>query len=277
MKIDTHQHFWMYDPEKHSWIDDNMAILKRNFLPIQVKRDMEKNGFTASVGIQAVQSEEETLFLLRLAEQYRFIKGVVGWIDLQADNLEDRLHFFSKYPLLKGFRHIVQDELEDDFLLRSSFLRGIEKLTKYDYTYDILVYSRQLSSAIEFVSHFPRQKFVLDHMGKPSIRDEGIKLWSHQIELLSQYENVYCKLSGMVTEASWEDWHEDDFKRYLEVVCDAFGADRLMVGSDWPVCKVAATYSEVMSIVDHHIDDFSEEEKRKILGANARYFYSLKI
>lgn len=275
MRIDSHQHFWRYNPERDGWITDEMAVLKRDFAPVELSRNMRENGINRCIAVQTDQSEDETRFLLELAECNPQIAGVVGWVDLQSDDIDERLGAFAKSPKLRGFRHIVQAERDDRFLLRADFLRGVARLAQYGFTYDILIYARQLRAAVEFVKHLPEQKFVLDHIGKPDIKNKEIEGWSRGIRALAENPNVYCKLSGMVTEADWKIWRPADLKPYLDVVFEAFGTDRLMFGSDWPVCLLAASYAQVKEVVEDYARDLSAEDKEKIFGLNAARFYGL--
>ncbi|QHT69186.1 amidohydrolase family protein [Rhodocytophaga rosea] len=277
MKIDAHQHFWKYTPQEYGWISEEMSVIRRDFLPPDLQPELKKAGFDGSVAVQAPQTEEETHFLLDLADHYSFIKGVVGWIDLQAANVEERLSVFARHPKLCGIRHVVQAEPDDHFLLKPAFKKGVSLLEKFKLTYDILIYPKQLPAAIEFVATFPRQKFVLDHIAKPFIKDHITEPWDTNIRRLAAHENVYCKLSGMVTEANWKQWKKSDFTPYLETVLEAFGPNRLMIGSDWPVCKVAGEYSQVMQLVQEFISTLSTDEQARILGRNAIGFYGLKV
>jgi L-fuconolactonase len=277
MKIDAHQHFWKYTPQDYGWISEDMSIIRRDFLPADLLPELKKAGYDGCVAVQAPQAEEETRFLLDLADHYSFIKGVVGWIDLQAANAEERLAIFSPHPKLRGIRHIVQAEPDDHFLFKPAFKQGISLLEKFKLTYDILIYPKQLPAAIEFVRAFPKQKFVLDHIAKPFIKDHILEPWATHIRKLAAHENVYCKLSGMVTEADWQHWKKSDFTPYLETVLEAFGAKRLMIGSDWPVCKVAGEYTQVMQLVQEFISSLSTDEQARILGRNAIEFYGLNL
>lgn len=274
MRLDSHQHFWKFDPVRDAWIDDSMQIIQRDFLPEDLAPILKQNDIDGCVAVQADQSEKETEFLLNLSDKNSFIKAVVGWVDLRADNIEDRLTFFSTHNKLKGMRHIVQAEA-NDFMLDASFQYGISLLDNFNLTYDILVFPSQLPAAIALVKKFPKQKFVLDHIAKPLIKDQIIGNWKNDIEVLSSFENVYCKVSGMVTEADWKDWESDHFKVYLDVVFQSFGVDRIMYGSDWPVCLVAAQYQEQMSIVTSYISKLSETDQNKIMGLNAVNFYNI--
>ena len=274
MKLDSHQHFWKYSPQQHNWIDDSMVSLKRDFLPNDLEPHLIENKIEACVVVQADQSEKETEFLLELATQYEFIKGVVGWVDLRAKNVEERLQFYSQNQYFKGVRHIVQSE-KQDFLLDPAFQNGIGKLGNLNLTYDLLIYSHQIGAAIKLVSQFPNQKFVLDHLAKPNIKNGKIDPWKNQIQRLAQFSNVSCKISGMVTEADHSQWKPSDFIPYLDIVFDAFGENRILFGSDWPVCLLAASYQEVYQLITDYTANFSLEQRDKLFGANAERFYNI--
>jgi len=272
MRIDAHQHFWQYNPVRDAWITDQMAILKKDFLPQQLTPALHANNMQGCITIQTDRSEAETLFLLDLASRHEMIQGVVGWVDLCSDNLADRLEFFSKYPKLCGFRHIVQAEPDDRFMLRPAFLRGIERLQEFGFTYDVLIYARQLPAAIELVAKYPEQLFVIDHIAKPAIKEKQYDSWARHLRTIAQSRNVYCKVSGMVTEADWQHWRREDFKPYLNAVFAAFGAERLMFGSDWPVCLLAASYDQVVDILADYVRGLGVDTD-KIFGLNAAHFY----
>ncbi|MFD0750179.1 amidohydrolase family protein [Mucilaginibacter calamicampi] len=274
-KIDSHQHFWKYEPVRDSWITDDMAVVQRDFFPEDLAPILKSNGFDGCVIVQSDQSEEENHFQLQNAEGYSFIKGVVGWVDLLSANVEQRLEYYSQFKKLKGFRHVLQGEPQRDFMLRPEFLNGLSLLSKYDFTYDILVFPDQLKFVNEMVARFPYQKFVLDHIAKPYIKDKTISGWDSDIRALGKFDNVCCKISGMVTETNWNSWKPEDFDPYIDVVVEAFGADRLMFGSDWPVCTVAASYEQVYGIVKNYFSNYSASEQEKIFGENAIKFYSL--
>ena len=275
MKIDSHQHFWQYDPSKHEWINDEMKTIRKDFLPEDLAPILQQNGINGCVAVQADQSEAETDFLIELASKNDFIKGVVGWVDLMADDVYDRLEYYSEFKIVKGFRHIVQGETDPEFMLRPKFKAGITELGAYDFTYDILIYHYQLDQAIRFVKLFPEQKFVLDHIAKPDIKSGEYGTWQTEIKKLALHQNVYCKLSGIITEGEWEGWKPADFKVYLETVLKAFGPERLMFGSDWPVCLVAGQYEEVLGIVTDFIGNLTPLEQKKIMGGTAQKFYNL--
>ncbi|MBZ4034121.1 amidohydrolase family protein [Flavobacterium sp. 17A] len=273
-RIDSHQHFWKFDPVRDSWIDETMQNIQRDFLPEDLEPILKENQFEGCVAVQASQSEEETHFLLDLASKNDFIKGVVGWIDLRNENIEERLQFFSNQKKLKGFRHVVQGE-PDDFMFGEAFRNGIKALKSFDYTYDILIFERQLPAAISLVKDFPNQRFVIDHIAKPDIKSGSIDSWKKGIEEIAKYDNVYCKISGMVTEADWKNWKPEDLKPYLDVVFENFSADKLMYGSDWPVLNVASDYTEVVKTLEDYIAKFSIEDQNKIWFENVITFYNL--
>ncbi|TDE44818.1 amidohydrolase [Flavobacterium rhamnosiphilum] len=275
MRIDSHQHFWKYHPVKDAWISDAMKVIQRDFLPADLYPLLEKNNIDGCIAVQADQSEYETHFLLLLAKENDFIKGVVGWIDLRAANLEARLEHFFQFKKLKGFRHIVQGEPEVDFLLQEDFCKGIAKLAKYNFTYDLLIFPKHLPVAVEFVKRFPNQKFVIDHLAKPDFRQTDFTEWEKGMREIARYPNVMCKVSGLVTEADWNNWKEADFTYCLDVVTEVFGVNRLMFGSDWPVSLLAASYGESWDIVEHYFSKFSNEEQDKLWGGNAIEFYHL--
>lgn len=275
MVIDSHQHFWQYDPARHGWIDKSMARIQRDFLPFDLQKVYEQEGVDGCVAVQVDQTEAETAYLLELAGLYPFIKGVVGWIDLRATNLPERLDHFAQFEKLCGFRHIVQGESDVNFLLRPDFRRGIAQLHLYDLTYDILVFPHQLGAVLEFVRSHPNQRFVIDHLAKPYIKDGFYDGWALMMRAIARYDNVYCKVSGMVTEASWSTWTYEDLLPYLNLVFEVYGADRIMYGSDWPVCLVAAEYGEVKNVVAQYISKLSAGEQAKVWGGNAATFYGL--
>jgi len=276
MKIDSHQHFWRYDPARDAWITDDMAVLKHDFLPDQLARELDTNGIDASVAVQADQSEDETMFLLDLAKKSSRIAGVVGWVDLLSPRVSDRLEHFSHFEKLRGFRHIAQAEKDDRFLARENFVKGVAQLRQFGFSFDILIYAKHLPAAIELVSRLPEQRFIIDHLAKPEIKAKNIDPWAKQMCQIAQDKNVFCKVSGLVTEADWHNWKPEDFKPYLDVVFEAFSAERLMFGSDWPVCLLAATYAQVKRIIEDYVKGFSEADKARIFGGNAARIYGLK-
>jgi L-fuconolactonase len=273
MLIDAHQHFWIYNPAEYDWIDDSMAALRRNFLPNDLKLELDNSGFHGSVAVQACQTLEETRWLLELAERSPWILGVVGWVDLRSPNIRSQLKVLCGNPKLVGVRHVVQSEPDDRFLLRPDFLHGISALEEFDLAYDILIYTKHLPVAAEFVKRFPRQRFVLDHLAKPPIRSGAIDFWAQGIKRLAEFPNVFCKLSGLVTEAEWEHWEPAQIIPFLDVAFESFGADRLMVGSDWPVCLVAASYARAIEVVKAYLLAQKRDDRDNVLGGNARRFW----
>ena len=276
MIIDSHQHFWNYEPEKHLWIDDEMSVIRRDFLSDDLQKVFAENGVDACVAVQADQTTEETNFLISIAENNNFIKGVVGWVNLRSESIEDDLLKYKKYNVVKGFRHVVQGEQDNNFMLRPEFLRGIELLGKYDLCYDILIFPHQLGATLELVKKFPNQKFVIDHIAKPYIKDGFFEGWAVMMREIAKHQNVYCKISGMITEADYKTWTPEQVHPYMKLVLESFGASRVMYGSDWPVCLVAGNYSMVKALVTDFITDLSQEEQNAIMGKNAAKFYNLK-
>lgn len=274
MIIDAHQHFWHFDPVRDSWITDDMAVIQRDFLPADLEPVLTENGVDGCVAVQASQSEDETMFLVSMAQNYDFVKGVVGWVDLQSSRLYDRLEVLSTFEEIKGFRHVAQAE-PDDFLMRPSVINGIRQLAAFDLTYDILIYPTQLKAALHLVREVPEVNFVIDHLAKPYIKRQEISRWSNFMTEIAKQPNVSCKLSGMVTEADWQNWSKKDFFPYLDVVFEQFGPDRLLFGSDWPVCLVAANYTQVKNLIEEYVAPWGDEVRSKVMGANAVEFYSL--
>lgn len=273
--IDSHQHFWKYDPVRHNWINDDMAKIRKDFLPEQLAAVLKDNGVDGCVAVQSDQTAVETDFLLHLSSQHDFIKGVVGWVDLRSPFLTERLEYYRQFDQLKGFRHILQGEEQRDFCLQPAFLNGIAVLEEFGFTYDILILPDQLQYMGDFVSRFPNQRFVIDHIAKPGIAKADMIDWKRDIEKVALYQNVHCKISGMVTEADLTGWKKDDFTPYLDVVVNAFGIKRIMYGSDWPVCLAAAEYADVIGIVKAYFSNFSTQEQELFFGQNAIDFYRL--
>lgn len=274
MIIDSHQHFWHYEPVKHSWIDDEMKSIRRDFLPEELAGVYKEHGVAGSVVVEANQAETETAFLLSLAKQNAFIKGVVGYVDLNADTIQERLEYFSQFSMLKGFRAVLQSH-DPSYMLQPSFIRGIGSLKQYDFTYDVLVFPKHLEAVKELVKKNPDQPFVIDHLAKPYIKAGEIEAWAKDMKELAKYPNLYCKISGMVTEADYKKWKPENFTPYLDVMVNAFGTQRVMYGSDWPVCLVAASYAEVLSIVKNYFSSFTPGEQAAFFAGNATRFYHL--
>ena len=275
MIIDAHQHFWNFDPVRDNWINDEMKILKKDFLPGELKKIYTVNKVDGCVAVQADQSADETKFLLDLAEKNSFIKGVVGWIDPGSKNFREDLQEYRTSKKLKGFRNIIQGEDDSRYFTNKLFLEGFSILQDSPYTYDILIYHHQLPAAIKFSERFPDQKFILDHCAKPDIKNGSIKNWKRDIRIIAENPNMYCKLSGLVTEADWLKWNYQQISPYLEIAGEYFGTDRLCFGSDWPVCLLAAGFEKVLEIVKTFCRQVSEAEREKILSGNAIKFYQL--
>jgi L-fuconolactonase len=276
MHVDAHQHFWKYNPAEYEWIDDSMAAIRRDFLPEDLEPELERNDFQGSIAVQVRQTLEETRWLLELANRSSKILGVVGWVDLRSPDVRSQLSEFTRNPKLVGIRHIVQSEPDDHFLLRQDFLLGITSLEEFDLAYDILIYTKHLPVAAEFVERFPKQRFVLDHLAKPAIKIQEVESWAAGIRRLAAFPNVSCKLSGLVTEADWQRWKPEDFTPYLDIAFEAFGTSRLMIGSDWPVCLVAGSYNRTIDVVKDYLKQHNAEIREAVLGENARRFWKLK-
>lgn len=275
MRIDAHQHFWKFDPVRDTWITPDMQVIRKDFLPGDLAPLMESKHIDACVAVQADQSENETTFLLDLANKNKFIKGVVGWVDLRSQNIDERLSYYRSFPLVKGFRHVVQGE-PNGFLLQPDFIRGVKSLARFGFTYDLLVFPHQLSESLAFVRQLSDQPIIIDHLAKPYIKRKEIEPWRAEMRALAQFEHVWCKVSGMITEANWSTWTHEDFAPYMDAVLESFGPDRLVFGSDWPVCLVAGSYPQVVELTEHYLETtVSKEEKKKIMGENAIRFYNL--
>lgn len=277
MYIDSHQHFWQYDPARHHWMDDAMAYLRRDFMPGELQELYSEHNIKGCVAVQVDQSPAENDFLLKLASENPFILGIVGWADLRDSKVEAQLERYSEFEMIKGFRHIVQSEPDPNFLLRPAFIKGIACLEQYGFTYDILVFPHQLGAVLEFIRRFPNQKFVIDHLAKPYIRDGFYDGWATLIQAIGKHENVCCKLSGMITEADHSSWKPEQIHPYMDTVLETFGSGRLLYGSDWPVCLLAGSYRKVIGIALEYITRLSNTERSSIMGGNAREFYDLNI
>jgi L-fuconolactonase len=271
-KIDSHQHFWKYDPVKHDWIDEDMKAIRKDFLPADLQPVLQHHQFDGCIAVQADQTEAETDFLIALQKENPFIKGIVGWVNLRAENVQERLAHYKQFTAVKGFRHVLQGEAPE-FMLRPDFLKGIAALKEFGFTYDILIFPKHLPAAITLVKQFPEQPFIIDHIAKPYIKAGLIGEWKQAVKIIAQYENVYCKISGMVTEADFKHWKKQDFTPYLDAVVEAFGTKRIVYGSDWPVCLVAASYTKMLSIVKDYFAAFSNTEQDDFFGNNAAAFY----
>lgn len=275
MKIDSHHHFWKYDPHTYSWMNEKMEVLKVDYQPIDLRKEIEEAGIDGVVSVQADQSLRETDDLLEHAKTNDFILGVVGWFPLADSNVKDLFDKYSNNQLLKGIRHVIQDEPDDNFILGEQFNRGVSLIKDYNWVYDILIYERQLGPSIQFVDRHPEQIFVLDHIAKPRIGESVIEPWKAQMYEMSKRENVYCKLSGIATEAKWNEWKKEDLIPYMEIALDAFGPGRVMFGSDWPVAKLAVEYGPWVEICRDFISSLSDNEKSLIEGRVALEIYGL--
>jgi L-fuconolactonase len=276
MKIDSHQHYWHFNVQDYGWMGENMSAIKRDFLPADLVPELASAGFDGSVAVQARQSLEETNWLLQLADENPHIAGVVGWVDLCSGEAETQISAFAAHPKAVGVRHVIHDEKDINFMLRPEFIRGVRLLEKYNLTYDILIFPEHLPNTIEFVKQFDEnQIFVVDHIAKPLIKDGIMSPWKEDITALAKFPNVYCKVSGMVTEADWNNWSPENIHPYLDVIFEAFGPERIMIGSDWPVCLVAGQYSVVMDVVKNYIEKLPAAQQEMVLGGNAARSYSL--
>lgn len=275
MFIDAHQHFWQYNPHDYGWISEEMGVLKRDFLPADLQPLLKSIGFDGAVVVQARQVREETDTLLRLAAANEIVKGVVGWVDLRSPTVARDLEQYAANPKFKGVRHILHDEPDDYFMLLPEFQRGLRELKAFGLTFDLLLRPRHIPVAVQLLQKFPDQPFVVDHIAKPLIKEHILSPWERDFRELATYENVTCKVSGMVTEADWTNWTPQDLRPYLDIAFDAFGADRLMIGSDWPVSTLCGDYQSVMSVVIDYVKELSPQEQANVLGDNCARFYKL--
>ena len=272
-RIDSHQHFWQYNGAEYTWMTDAMQLLKQDFMPTDLDSLLHQIGFDGCIAVQARQSIEETNWLIKLANENNFIKGVVGWVDLRSPNIYEMLSGYTSHKKLLGVRHVVHDEADDNFMLQPAFQNGVAALKEFNLTYDLLLFAKHIPVALQLVEKFPEQYFVADHIAKPFICKKEFSPWKEDLKELAKHPNVFCKLSGMVTETKWNDWKADDFKQYLDIVAESFGTNRIMIGSDWPVCTLSGNYSSTMSIVINYANQFSKEISDGILGGNCINFY----
>ena len=274
--IDAHHHLWKYSAAEYGWISPEMSVIRRDFLPGDLEPLMHHFGINGTVAVQARQTLEETAWLLELARQHELIRGVVGWVPLvEGDKVKPHLERFSRDRKLRGVRHVVQDEPDPRYILRSDFNQGIRALREFKLRYDILIFERHLPAAIEFVDRHPNQIFILDHIAKPRIKEGVLKPWDANIRELAKRQNVYCKLSGMVTEADPKRWTPANLQPYIDVVLQAFGPRRLMYGSDWPVMLLAGDYVRWYDVVANNIAKLSKSEQDRIMGGTAVEAYDL--
>lgn len=275
MRIDSHQHFWHYDPAHQVWMTEQMAVLRRDYLPGELQPLLKAGGVDGTIAVQARQMVAETEWLLKLADEHDFIRGVVGWVDLRSAALREQLAKYAQHPRLVGVRHVVHDEPDDRFMLLPEFRRGIGQLREFDLTYDLLLFPKHLPVALTLVAEHPQQPFVLDHIAKPAIRERELSPWREDLRRLADFSNVFCKLSGLVTEAQWMQWRAEDFHPYLDMVIEAFGTERVMIGSDWPVCTLSGDYVSTIRIVTDYVQRFPAEVRDGILGGNCARFYGI--
>lgn len=274
MRLDSHQHFWEYDPKRQDWISPDMNRIRRNFLPGDLFPLLQDSKIDGCIAVQAEESLRETDFLLDLAHQHGWILGVVGWADLKSDQLDELLDSYSESQKLVGFREVLQSK-DSQYMLQEEFVRGIQKIGKRGYAYDILIFPNHLAAALELVKKCPEQRFVIDHLAKPYIKAGEWKEWKKAMGLLAERELMHCKLSGMITEADWQKWTPDQLLPYLEIALELFGPDRLMYGSDWPVCLLAGEYEHFWEVIEQFTDALSPSEKAKIMGETAAEFYKI--
>jgi len=276
LRIDSHHHLWKYDPIQDTWIDDSMQALRHDFLPAGLHREMAAAGIAGTVAIQARQTVEETRWLLEQAGKNDFIKGVVGWVPLADPKVGSIIESFAGNPKLRGFRHVLQDEPDENHILREDFNRGIRELGRHNFTYDILIFERHLPQTIRFVDKYPNQTFIVDHLAKPRVRYKAISPWREDMHELAKRPNVYCKISGLATEADHKKWTEEQLRPYIDTALSAFGAKRAMFGSDWPVCLLAITYQRWVDIVNKAAARLSLAEQQRLWSGTAIEAYGLK-
>lgn len=274
MVLDSHVHFWKYNKTEYTWIDKNMKLLQKDYLPQELELTLKRNNVDGCICVQALASQLETRFLAELSNSHPFIKGVIGWTDLRSPRVQENLEELKEYSSIVGIRHIVQTE-PDDFMYNDDFRRGISLLADRGFAFDILVFPRQLSAAVDLVKMFPGQQFILDHCGKPNIREKEMDKWRTEITDLAMYPNVSCKLSGLFTEAKWKEWSSAEFYPYLDIVFQAFGTDRLLFGSDWPVMLLSGIYVQWKSLLEKYMENHLPEERDAVFGLNARKIYGI--
>jgi L-fuconolactonase len=275
MRIDAHQHFWKYAPTTHGWINDEMAVIRRDFLPNDLEPILSKHNIDGTVAVQADESIHETEFLLSLSEKHAFIKAVIGWIDLRSPQIHDQLAYFKKFRKLVGFRCIMQGQPDEAYLNNEIFIKNVALLKDFNYTYDLLVYHHQLPSVLKFIEKIPENRLILDHIGKPDIKAKNYSKWKENIFELAQHPGIYCKLSGMITEANYSTWKYDDIVPYMDAVGEAFGAERICFGSDWPVCLVAGNYDKMIGVVEKWASQLNQKDYNQLFGLNTSRFYNI--
>jgi L-fuconolactonase len=275
MVIDSHHHFWKFNPAEYGWIDESMSIIRRDFVAEDLRDAILSAGVDGVISVQARQSMEETHWLLSIANENKFIRGVVGWVPLISDRVKQDLEAVAADPKLSGVRHVIHDETDEQFIAREDFNRGVSLLKEFNLAFDILIVERQLPAAIRFVDRHPDQVFVLDHLAKPKIKTGEREAWAKNIGELGRRPNVYCKISGMVTEADWQNWTQQQLREYFDVALEAFGIERLMAGSDWPVCLLACGYKRWWDILRQWTAEMPEEHKQRFFALNAVKAYGL--
>jgi len=276
-KIDSHQHFWqLSQPFDYQWLENpKLNAIRRDYLPEDLKLHLDARQISGSIFVQTQHNLDENRWVLDLCDQFDFLKGIVGWVDLASPNCEQQLVEMRANPKFLGVRHVVQDEPDDDFLVRPEILRGLALLEKHGVPFDVLIYVKHLRHVPTLARKMPNLKMVINHLAKPQIALNGLEAWQADFEACAAFENVWCKLSGMVTEADWQGWTPADLKPYIEIAINAFSPQRLMYGSDWPVCELAATYEQVHDSLAENISRLSQAEQARIFAGSARAFYNL--
>jgi len=276
MRIDSHQHFWKYNSHDYVWMTESMDVLRRDYLPEDLQHLIPELGFDGTIAVQARQMTSETDWLLDLAGRHSMVYGVVGWVDFESRLLDEQLERYARNPKFKGVRELIHDMPDVNYSTSAAHVRGVSKLARFNLTYDLLLKPQHIRPAIKLVRQFPDQSFVIDHIAKPDIAARIRSPWQEDINALARFDNVCCKLSGMVTEAKWNAWRPSDFYPYLDTVLEAFGPNRLMIGSDWPVCRLSGNYHDVMGVVIEYAEKLSPDEQHDILGGTCARFYSVE-
>jgi len=275
-KIDTHQHFWKFDAAEYGWIAPDQQVLRRDFLPADLEKEMAAAGIGGSVSIQARSSLEETRWLLELAGQHAFILGVAGWVSLIDPNVKAALEKFASNKKLRSIRHVLQDETDERYMLRDDFNRGIRELKHFGLAFDVLIFERHLPQTIQFVDKHPGQVFIVNHLAKPRVRYQALSPWRENMRELARRPNIYCKISGLATEADHAKWTEAQLEPYIDSVLSIFGSNRTMFGSDWPVSQLAIRYRRWVAIVEKGVSKLSQTEQKQFWAGTAREAYGLK-
>ena len=273
MITDSHQHFWQVGRFDYPWMTIDLGVLYRDYLPDELEPILARNGVEKTVLVQASNSVAESRWLLNLADQYSFIAGVVGWVDLMSPDVDAQLRELTAHPKFKGVRHLVESEPQDDWLIQPAVLSGLKQLSTYGVSYDLLVHTRHLKHVPRVAESCPELALVIDHLAKPPIAKNEIDEWSQGFKPLASYPNIHCKLSGLVTEANWTSWQTDDLRPYVEFALESFGPERLMFGSDYPVCLLASTYDRVLGSFQEILSNLGDDEREKIFSRNAARFY----